>query len=143
MTPHSACEFLGVNGSREYQYRRDGVSDTVAERFALRVGLHPFTVWPEMADARIGELERACEDCGAKFIPYRASRDRYCSRDCGRRARQRKRYARLSKSKAFRVAERERQRQYRADVRAIRERREIHRAHVPLAQSTDTDAEVA
>ncbi len=47
---HAACVRLGVSGSTEQSYRRSGVTLEVAERLALRAGLHPFEVWPSMPE---------------------------------------------------------------------------------------------
>jgi ribosomal protein S27AE len=95
MSLHRACKRLGIRGSTVVEYRDRGMSDYVAERLALKAGLHPYEVWPEMADARVQELERSCEECGASFVPTRAGH-RYCSTRCGQRvwnrAYQRRRY---------------------------------------------------
>lgn len=49
---HAACVRLGLSGSTQQEYRRRGVSLDVAERLALRAGLHPFEVWPSMPEDR-------------------------------------------------------------------------------------------
>lgn len=39
-----------MSGQAWRNYRRYGLSEVSADRFAVRSGLHPFTVWPEMCD---------------------------------------------------------------------------------------------
>lgn len=51
-TQHAACVTLGVSGSTEQDYRRRGVTLEVAERLAMRAGMHPFEVWPDMPEDR-------------------------------------------------------------------------------------------
>lgn len=46
---YRACILLGLRGQTQQAYRRDGVTHVVADRLACRAGLHPYTVWPEMA----------------------------------------------------------------------------------------------
>ena len=42
--------------SQSYRnYSRYGLSEKQADRFAVRTGLHPFSVWPEMCDDVIRE----------------------------------------------------------------------------------------
>ena len=123
MPPNAALLHLGVDGSRKVRYIREGVSDVVADRLAVKAGFHPFTVWPDLAEHTHADVQRRCDDCGTAFVPYRPAKDRYCSPACGVRARQRKRYRKLSQSARWRKAERARQAAYRAEVRAIRSRR--------------------
>lgn len=54
--PKAARE-LGISGSTEQEYRRDGISERVADRLAVKAGLHPFVVWPEMAAAHVAEAD--------------------------------------------------------------------------------------
>lgn len=45
----------GVSGSTWKEYRTIGVSEKVADRLACKVGLHPYMVWPDMADDAIDD----------------------------------------------------------------------------------------
>lgn len=86
-----------IRGSTWKEYRDRGVSELVADRLACRAGLHPFVVWPDMADNTTREVSRSCDDCGASFVPLRKDgrfcgarcRRRYWSREVARRRRQR------------------------------------------------------
>jgi hypothetical protein len=50
-TPSEALARLKVSGSTQQEYLERGVSERVGDRLAIRAGLHPYVVWPEMADA--------------------------------------------------------------------------------------------
>lgn len=41
---------LGLSGSSWTVVRDQGAGEKAAERYAVRLGVHPYTVWPEMAD---------------------------------------------------------------------------------------------
>jgi hypothetical protein len=126
MTPHAACLWLGCSGSTELEYRSRGVTDRVADRLAVKAGFHPFEIWPELADHRHVEIQKACAECGALFTPYRAAKDVFCGRACADRFHQRKRLTRKRNDPAFRAEERERARRYRASVKELRARRVVH-----------------
>jgi hypothetical protein len=57
LTEHAAGVALGISGRTEQEYRRDGMSEKVADRMAVKAGLHPFSVWPEMADHAIESVD--------------------------------------------------------------------------------------
>lgn len=124
MTEAAAAGALGISGSTEQEYRRDGMSELVAERRAVQVGLVPYDVWPEMLEVSIGDLfvECAAPDCTERFDPqaWSTKRRRYCSRTCQQRTNARRRYqedpATRERRKAF-------TRRYKAEVRAMLERR--------------------
>jgi hypothetical protein len=48
---------IAVNGN-PYDYRDLGLSDLVADRWAVRCGKHPGEVWPGWFDAGLTELDR-------------------------------------------------------------------------------------
>jgi len=54
----SVAKALGISGASLQRYAEQGLDDRQADRLATRVGLHPFTVWPEMADAIVAEGDR-------------------------------------------------------------------------------------
>lgn len=58
MSERGAAHHLGVTGSTEQRYRRDGMTMAVADRLAIRAGRHPFELWPEMADHIIETTRR-------------------------------------------------------------------------------------
>lgn len=92
MTPHAACTALGLSGTTEMLYRRDGVTEKVADRLAVKAGVHPYTLWPEMAEHALVEIKKACAECGSLFVP-KQQRSRFCSSLCRRRVASRE-YAR-------------------------------------------------
>jgi hypothetical protein len=107
----AAARALGLSGSTAKEYRSLGVSDVVADRLAVRAGMHPGYVWSDFfAHAR--QHGRCCAECGESFEPYRPHA-RYCCTACGRRANdrnyKRRRYARDA---AWAAQERERAKDY-------------------------------
>lgn len=50
---------LGLGGPEYRKYRDEGMTREVAERKALRVGLHPYEVWPEMVEHDLLEAQHA------------------------------------------------------------------------------------
>lgn len=80
-TEPQAARELGLSGSTEQQYRRDGVTERVADRLAVKAGLHPWMVWPEMAEQAMADAQRSCEECGAGYWP-RQRNQRFCSQPC-------------------------------------------------------------
>lgn len=50
MSEHAAAVQLGLSGSTEQTYRRDGLSEKVADRLAVKAGLHPVNVWVDYID---------------------------------------------------------------------------------------------
>lgn len=93
MTEAQACRELGISGSTQQEYRSVGMSEKVADRMAVKAGLHAFDIWPEMVEHAIAdELEAR----------RRASRER--------KRRQRR-------NEAVRQRESERQKRYYAECR--------------------------
>lgn len=88
----AACRRLGVSGSTMQEYRRDGVTEKVADRVAVKAGLHPYEVWPEMVDHAVESILKRCPECPTEFAPNRAWQT-YCSTPCRRRARYRRQQA--------------------------------------------------
>lgn len=92
-TMNQVTKVAPCNGS-EYQLRRtEGVTERTADRLAVTVGLHPWTVWPEMADDVARDLERTCaaDGCDATFTPpERAPHALYCSPRCRQREKARR-----------------------------------------------------
>jgi hypothetical protein len=132
LSGHQASKTLGLSGRTQQSYRRDGMSERVADRLAVKAGLHPFEVWPEMVGHQIEAASVVCADesCGGPFVPER-SNQRYCSPACRKRASDRRTYrsdpARRAKKRAGRRAyyaenaeyERSRERRrYRARIEA-------------------------
>jgi hypothetical protein len=120
----------GIDTRQITRAEADGLSDLLADRWAVRCGLHPYTVWPDMADAAVADIEQECEadDCTARFVPSpraHAGRHRFCSRRCADRVYQRRRRQRPE----VRQANREARRAYYAahgDYERARERRRRH-----------------
>ncbi len=55
----AAARHLRISGSTEQDYRHRGVTERVADRLAVKAGLNPFEVWPEMADHAIEDHREA------------------------------------------------------------------------------------
>jgi hypothetical protein len=85
---HDLLVRLGVTGSTMQDYKSRGISAVVADRMAVRCGLHPHSVWPEMRDDAIADLLVTCEaaDCDQTFIRSILGRPRrFCGGACNRR----------------------------------------------------------
>lgn len=74
-----------VSGREIMRYRNEGMSPIVASRLANVCGLHPCEVWPSWFDDTVEDSGRACQECGARFLPN-APNQRYCSAPCKKRA---------------------------------------------------------
>lgn len=94
LSPHQAGIALGLSGSTQQDYRRRGVTERVADRLAIRAGLSPYEIWPEMVDDQIASLHVPCarHDCDGTFIPVQATQ-KTCSPRCSTLVRQRRRRA--------------------------------------------------
>lgn len=82
-TTNRALLMLGVSGSRQGPYRREGISERVAENLAAKAGFHVFEIWPEMAEHRLAELPR-CAECDDEFVRAR-KHQRFCQTVCRKR----------------------------------------------------------
>lgn len=51
------AEALGVGGRHVKRMRQHGLSVTQADQFAIRLRLHPATIWPDVYDVGRGEPE--------------------------------------------------------------------------------------
>jgi len=120
MSENGAARALGLSGSSYKQYRSAGVSELVGDRLAVRAGLHPYEVWPEMVDAAITR-ECAAPDCGQRF-PLDGKR-RYCTTRCRRRHSMQKLRATPEGAEAARLAARRYYAECGDYVRAERRRR--------------------
>jgi hypothetical protein len=88
-----------MNGT---DYRRVidvGLSADQADRWAVRCGLHPAEVWPEIVD----EAKRPCAECSTPFFPH-DKRHRFCTPLCSTRQWQRNRYHTDPDFRARRIA---------------------------------------
>lgn len=100
--------------------RERGLTEAAADRYAVRAGLHPLEVWPEMVD----EAYRPCAavGCERRFIPTRKGHV-YCSRNCRDRVSERLRYHRDPAHAARKRAARRRYYQEVGQYERARERR--------------------
>lgn len=106
---------VGLSGSTLKHVRVNGLAERSADRYAVRAGLHPFEVWPEMVEHHQADatVECAAGDCSVRFIPTRKSH-RYHSTTCFQREYKRERYrTRYATDPEFRAAELERSRRQR------------------------------
>lgn len=106
---------VGLSGTTLKQARERGLLEAAADRYAVRVALHPLEVWPEMAQA--ATVECADESCDVRFAPTRKGH-RFCSDLCSNRRRsrewKRKRYA---EDPEYAQARREETARYREEAR--------------------------
>lgn len=84
MTEHAAARTLGLSGSSYKSHRTRGVTELVADRLAVKAGLHPFEVWPEMAQAAVDEATERRRESWRRYAAkrrtdpaYRAARAEY------------------------------------------------------------------
>lgn len=127
---NQAIQRLRVSGKSGQLYRREGMSEKVADRMAIRAGLHPYEVWPDMAERVLADAEIACADpkCDQRFIPTRKSH-RFCSTRCAHRTHSRERQReRYQTDPEFRELKKARDRVYRAENRrALRITEQVYR----------------
>lgn len=45
--PHELARRVGRNSRQVYRWRSEGLSPSLADRLATRLGFHPSNVWPE------------------------------------------------------------------------------------------------
>jgi lambda repressor-like predicted transcriptional regulator len=116
LTEAALARKVGLSGTTLKQARERGLKESAADRYAVRCGLHPLEVWPELAEA--AEAVCAADDCDVRFVPSRKGH-RYCSSLCANRRRsrewKRKRYA---EDPEYAQARRDEAARYRAEARA-------------------------
>lgn len=54
----SAAKTLRASGEEIERARREGIADVTADRWALRIGQHPASIWPDWFDAALTETDR-------------------------------------------------------------------------------------
>jgi hypothetical protein len=81
-------DIFPMNGTTYRQVMDEGLATDQADRWAVRLGLHPWQVWPDWS-----HIECAATDCDATFIPKQAHQ-RFCGSTCSSRQRRRDRYDR-------------------------------------------------
>lgn len=90
-----ACK---IGGAQYQKYRDEGMSREVAERMALKLGFHPYEVWPHMVDDDVAASTRTCaaRGCEETFqLSLHGGPNRlYCSKRCKNRESRRRNYAR-------------------------------------------------
>jgi hypothetical protein len=91
---NSACIAVGMSGSTQQDARCHGVTSRVAERLAIEAGLHPYNVWPDMADHDLIDTQIPCVECETPFTPTRKGHV-YCTTKCRNRRHSRERMRRL------------------------------------------------
>lgn len=117
-----------MNGGTFNAFKGHGLTLEQAERYAERVRLHPYEVWPDMLDEVLDTVTRVCaaDGCDETFIPSNLRRI-YCSKLCGDR-RHKTRWARekYRTDEAYRAAQIERVARYHQEVIVpARERRKV------------------
>jgi hypothetical protein len=142
-----ASRALRISGSEYKAYWCHGVTRKVAERMADQNGVHPYEVWPEMADHDFEDASVPCANdrCEKRLIP-RTTRQRYCSRQCAKNAWMRQHYASDSDWRERRLADnRQRYEQTKDEIAAARQtpsgRRYIARMQRVRYQSNEATRE--
>lgn len=121
-----AAQVLGIGGPEYRRYRDDGMSREVAERKALKAGFHPYELWPDMADHDADDVtvECAAGDCEIRFIPPPTGpgqkRRRFHDRNCQTRWNAKHRYQSVPEVRERRKRQ---AREYKAEIRELREKR--------------------
>jgi endogenous inhibitor of DNA gyrase (YacG/DUF329 family) len=128
MTLSAAQPILGLNGPDWRRYSDEGMTREVADRKAVKAGLHPYEVWPEMADHDLEDVSRPCADCGKSFIVNR-DWQRFCSTECRQRLHKRN-WARnkYRTDPEYRRRRIEQAARYEAEVRSLRDARQERQA---------------
>jgi hypothetical protein len=130
LTEPEACRALGISGTTEQQYRRDGLSEKVADRMAAKAGHVVWTIWPEWLDDSIEALTVKCAapDCPVTFVApvpgHQQKPRKFCCRTCQQRTNARDAYRNNPADRERRKSD---ARRYKAETRAARERREQRR----------------
>lgn len=128
-TLSQASKRLGIGGPEYRRYADEGLSRETAERKALRAGLHPYEVWPDMADHDLEDAEQA-------------ERERHERTKAIQRKSWRKRWDAMTEEE--REAKREYLREYRskarAAIRANRRRYYERNRQAELARQREYDA---
>jgi len=65
-----------VNGAAYRKARDEGLTADQADRWAVAAGLHPFLVWPDMADHQIEAAEAAEEERRRRYNARKAAAER-------------------------------------------------------------------
>ena len=106
---------LGLDHRQVARYRAGGLTERRADELATAAGWPTLLIWPHMVDDALDAVWVECADraCTEMFLPSQANQ-KFCSRRCGRRARQRAHLARKRLDPEFRAAETVRMRQYRS-----------------------------
>lgn len=121
LSMNQACLKLGVSGTTQKEYRARGVTELVADRLAVRAGLHPCEVWPDFG-------LQPCEECGELFAATRPGH-RFCGASCRDRRSARQRYASRPETREAVLARRRRYYAENAAYERARERRRYHEIH--------------
>lgn len=124
----SVSRALGISGSKLTDYAVLGMDERTAERLAVRAGFPAVSVWPEMLDQAIADIERECEapDCSETFVPkFRGAHRRFCCDNCRERTRMRRTYQEDAEARERKKAA---QRRYDGEVREAARRRAERRA---------------
>lgn len=80
------AERVGVSPRTIQRDAVRGLTLTQAERYADRLGVHPWEVWPEWVELVVAEIGKECvsSSCGQVFVPKRRSQ-KFCSDRCRER----------------------------------------------------------
>lgn len=138
LTEPAALAALGVSGTQQRERRTLGLTRLVADNMAVKAGMHPYEVWPEMADHDIAAAESTlpgCKECSTTFVSVHPLQT-FCTPRCRKRwwARETQRRWRATPEGA--ELNRQRRRAYYAENAAYERARErrAYRAKVARAK---------
>ena len=77
----ASARVLGVSGQAWSTFRDTGMDEYQAEKYAAKMNLFAYDLWPEMLDHRIADASRACDECGESFVPSKKVQ-RFCCYRC-------------------------------------------------------------
>lgn len=138
---------LRVNGARRAGILEHGIDIDQAERWALKLGLHPYEVWPQMAAEAAYAGTEPCKACGEPFVPTNR-RHVYCSDTCKHRIASRRRRATDEGRELNRLRRRayyaecgdyvraQSRAHYWADPERVRQRKRAQRARLQLGEAS-------
>jgi hypothetical protein len=77
------CQVLRISKQSANAFTQHGITLEQAERFADRIQIHPYELWPEMADHIVEAMTKVCvaDGCNETFEP-KTKRRLYCSPRC-------------------------------------------------------------
>lgn len=148
LTEAALARDIGLSGTTLKNARENGFSASSADRYAVRAGLHPFEVWPEMVGyetERVIISDRAKKAAAqrrwrTKNKDYVRNKNYVYYQDCSAAIRAQRRASYWADAEAARA---ERRARYERNRQAEIERQRAYRARLRAQNPQPTDATVA